>query len=274
MSPVNPPICDYDGSDYQERFWDHGGREYEDQAEALALRRLVPRGEGLLLEVGAGAGRHSPRYGSFDRVVLLDYSRTQLQQAQSRLGRSGRYRYVVADVYRLPFAAETFGAATMIRTLHHMADPLLALQQVRRVLGIKASLVLEFANKRNLKAIARWIARRQPWSPFDRAPVEFARLNFDFHPDAVRSWLLSAGFRVRRTLTVSHFRLPLLKRIIPLRVLVWLDGLAQFTGGLWQLSPSVFVLADAAEMPSRGFHRRPRHPHPGQVARGDSRDTF
>jgi hypothetical protein len=78
--------------------------------------------------------------------------------------------------------------------------------------------------------------------------VEFARLNFDFHPRAVRSWLGAAGFRVRRTLTVSHFRLPLLKRIVPLPVLVGLDSLAQLTGGLWQLSPSVFVLAEAVEV--------------------------
>jgi ubiquinone/menaquinone biosynthesis C-methylase UbiE len=246
MTRTQPPICDYEGSDYQERFWDRGGREYEDRAEAVALRRLLPEGRGSLLEVGAGAGRNSPRYSGFERVVLLDRSHTQLRQAQARLGRPGRYRYVVADVYRLPFAPGTFDAATMIRTLHHMADPEGALRQVRRVLGSGALFILEYANKQNLKSILRWILRRQAWSPFDRAPVEFARLNFDFHPAAVRSWLGQAGFRVTRTLTVSHFRLPLLKKVLPLVVLVWLDSLVQRTGGLWQLSPSVFLRAEAA----------------------------
>jgi len=265
MNPANPPICDYEGSDYQERFWDHGGRAYEDRAEAAALYRLLPRGEGSLLELGAGAGRNSPRYGGFARVVLLDYSRSQLRQAQGRLGLSGRYRYVVADVYRLPFAPETFHAATMIRTLHHMADPQGALRQVRGVLAPGSAFVLEYANKRNLKAIGRWIVRRQAWSPFDRAPVEFARLNFNFHPAAVRDWLREAGFRVRRTLTVSHFRQPLLKRLVPLGVLVWLEALSQRTGGLWQLSPSVFVRAEAVEEAANGFNRRQRRHLLGSV---------
>jgi len=54
-----------------------------------------------------------------------------------------------------------------------------------------------------------------------------------------------SGFAVERTLTVSHFRLGLLKRLIPLKLLVWMDSLAQFSGNFWQLTPSVFVLARA-----------------------------
>jgi ubiquinone/menaquinone biosynthesis C-methylase UbiE len=246
MNRTDPPICDYEGSDYQERFWDRGGRDYEDRVEAVALRRLLPSGEGNLLEVGAGAGRHSSRYAGFTQIVLLDHSRTQLQQARARLGHDGRYCFVVGDVYRLPFGAQAFRAATMIRTLHHMARPQAALAQCRRVLMTGAPFVLEYANKTNLKAIARWITRRQAWNPFDQAPVEFARLNFDFHPAAVRAWLRASGFRITRTLTVSHFRLGLLKRIVPLTFLVWLDSIAQWTGALWQLSPSVFVRAEAA----------------------------
>jgi len=33
---TNPPVCDYEGSDYQTSFWDKGGREYEDRTEAIA----------------------------------------------------------------------------------------------------------------------------------------------------------------------------------------------------------------------------------------------
>lgn len=252
MAPVTrsfPPICDYEGSDYQRRFWDQGGREYEDQVEAVALRRLLPAAGDRLLEVGAGAGRNTPRYGGFGEVVLLDYSRSQLEQARDRLGLEGRYRYVAADAYRLPFAPATFDAATMIRTLHHMADPVAALRQVRNVLKRGAAFVLEYPNKRNLKAILRWVARCQSWDPFDRSPVEFAPLNFDFHPAAVRGWLGEVGFDVKRQLTVSHFRLGLLKNAVPLRLLVALDSAAQLTGNLWQLSPSVFVLGIAVGEP-------------------------
>lgn len=245
MSQAPPLICDYEGSDYQEQFWERGGREYEDRAEAVALRRLLPAAGERLLEVGAGAGRNTPRYAGFRQIALLDYSRTQLERARDRLGVSQRYRYVAGDAYRLPFAPATFTAATMIRTLHHMTQPLAALCQVHGVLAPGAAFVLEYPNKRNLKAILRWFARRQRWNPFDPEPVEFAALNFDFHPASVRSWLAKAGFTLRRQLTVSHFRLGVLKRLLPLRLLVALDSAAQLTGDLWQLSPSVFVLAVA-----------------------------
>ncbi|MFH2039023.1 MAG: class I SAM-dependent methyltransferase, partial [Chloroflexota bacterium] len=113
---TKPPVCDYEGSDYQASFWGDGLREYEDRAEAIALKRLLPKSGQLLLELGAGAGRNTPRYTGFERIVLLDYSRTQLQQAQSRLGRSPKYTYVAADIYRLPFVDGLFDTATMIRT--------------------------------------------------------------------------------------------------------------------------------------------------------------
>lgn len=238
-------ICSYEGSDYQSSFWDQGERAYEDQVEALALRRLLPPQGNLLLELGAGAGRNTPRYQGFKRVVLLDYSLSQLEQAQKRLGDSHRYLYVAADVNRLPFVAGLFDAATMIRVLHHMPDAPRSLQQIRQVLQPGAVFILEFANKRNLKAILRYWLRKQSWNPFSLEPVEFAALNFDFHPKAVRSWLLQAGFSLERMLTVSHFRIGLFKRLLSLKLLVALDGLLQWTGNLIQLSPSVFVRCTA-----------------------------
>ena len=245
MNPEQPPICDYEGSDYQTSFWDRGDRAYEDQVEAIALKRLLPKSGKLLLEIGAGAGRNTPRYQAYQRVVLLDYSTTQLQQAQSRLGNSDRYTYVAADAYQLPFVPGVFDGGTMIRTLHHMAEPQRALEQVRLVLQPGATFILEYANKHNLKAILRYVLQMQSWSPFTPEAVEFTTLNFDFHPKSIRAWLEASRFSVERQLTVSHFRIGLLKRLFPLDMLVKLDSLAQLSGDLWQLSPSVFVLAQA-----------------------------
>jgi ubiquinone/menaquinone biosynthesis C-methylase UbiE len=245
MNPEQPPVCDYEGSDYQTSFWDSGGREYEDRAEALALHRLLPRSGELMLEVGAGAGRNTPRYQAYQRIVLVDYSASQLQQAQANLGLSHRYTYVAADVYRLPFVPGVFDGATMIRTLHHMAEPELALQQIRFALQSGANFILEYANKHNLKAILRYVMGRQSWSPFSKESVEFTELNFDFHPQSIRTWLEDSGFSINRQLTVSHFRLGTIKRLFPLDMLVKLDGLAQLTGDWWQLSPSVFAATTA-----------------------------
>lgn len=240
---TTPPVCNYEGSDYQSSFWDRGGREYEDRTEGIALKRLLPKRGRLLLELGAGAGRNTPRYLGFDRVVLLDYSRTQLEQAQQRLGTPDRYVYVAADVYRLPFVDGLFDGATMIRVLHHMADAPGALGQVKRAMQPGGVFILEFANKLNLKAILRYWLGRQTWSPFTLEPVEFVKLNFDFHPKAIRTWLEESGFTVKKTLSLSHFRVGLLKRLVPTGILVFLDSLLQLTGMWWQFTPSVFVKA-------------------------------
>ncbi len=245
MTEQRPPICDYEGSDYQTSFWDQGGRAYEDGAEAVALKRLLPVSGKLLLEIGAGAGRNTPRYTNFQRIVVMDYSLSQVQQAQARLGRSERYIYVAADVYRLPFINGLFDAATMIRVIHHLAEPSEALAQIRRVMQSGGIFILEFANKLNFKAILRYWLRLQDWSPFTLEPVEFAPLNFDFHPKTICAWMSKAGFKIERQLTVSHFRIGLLKRLIPTAVLVGLDALAQLTGNWWQLSPSVFSRSEA-----------------------------
>lgn len=261
----HPPICDYEGSDYQQSFWEQANRAYEDRVEAVALRRLLPTAGKLLLELGAGAGRNTPRYQGFERVVLLDYSLTQLQQAQARLGKMERYVYVAADVYRLPFVDNLFDAGTMIRVLHHIADVPLAFAQIHRVLSANAIFILEFASKHNLKAILRYWTGKQEWSPFTLEPVEFVPLNFDFHPKQVRLWLEEAGFTTEKTLTVSHFRLEPLKRIVPTSILVWLDSLAQLTGNWWQLTPSVFTrnrVAGKEETPqAEGFFQCPQCTH-------------
>lgn len=250
MNPAQPEICDYEGSDYQESFWESGGRAYEDRAEQLALRRVLPAGGRQLLEIGAGAGRNTLRYAGFDQITLLDYSRTQLELARARLGDTPRYRYVLADVYRMPFGAGSFDAATMIRTLHHLREPGAALGRVREVLTGGAAFVLEYPNKRNLKAIVRWLLRRQAWSPFDPAPVEFARLNFDFHPRAVRGWLTEAMFHVKRQVPVSHLRMDWLKRTVSLGLLLAAESLLQRLGTAWLYAPSVFIGAVAVG-PSR-----------------------
>jgi ubiquinone/menaquinone biosynthesis C-methylase UbiE len=256
------PICDYEGHPYQE-FWDEG-RAYEDGAERVALRALLPPAGRHLIEIGAGFGRLAELYGGYEQVVLFDYARSQLLQARERLGEAGpggrpRYLYVQGSFYSLPFARGLFDTVVIVRTLHHATDAPAVLSGVADVLAPSGAFVLEFANKHNLKAILRHALRRQSWSPFDLEPVEFVALNFDFHPAWVRRHLEEVGLQVERMRTVSHFRLNLLKRVVPTRLLVALDRLFQPTGALWQLSPSLFLRAvapaDKGPAPSGAFFR-------------------
>ena len=132
-----------------------------------------------------------------------------------------------------------------------MADAPAALRQIRNVLLPGGTFILEFANKRNLKSILRYFFRRQSWNPFSPESVEFAPLNFDFHPTTLRGWLTSLGYHIERTLPVSHFRVDLLKRLVPPALLAGLDSIFQWTGAWGQFSPSIFVRAGVPGMSVR-----------------------
>ncbi|NWG18665.1 MAG: class I SAM-dependent methyltransferase [Chloroflexi bacterium] len=234
-----PRICDYEGSNYRTEFWEARGRDYEDRVERVALRRLLPPAGRRLLEIGAGFGRLTNEYHAYEQVVLLDYSLSQLRYARQHLGDADRYLYVAADAYHLPFRPGSFDAATGIRVIHHISDMSAVFRQVRRVLIPGGVFILEFANKRHLKAMLRYALGKQSWNPYELSPVEFVELNFDFHPDYVQQRLEVARFETEKRLPVSFFRLASLKDRLPTDLLVGVDGLLQLTGLL--LTPSIFT---------------------------------
>ncbi len=243
-------VCDYGESTYRTDFWEGQGREYEDLAERRALQRLLPPRGRRLLDIGAGFGRLSEFYAGYDQAVLLDYSPSLLREARARLGDSPQHLYVAANFYTMPFAPASFDTAMMVRVIHHVEDVPALLGEVSRVLAGTGTFVLEHASKRHLKSILRYLLRRQEWDPFDPEPYEFVAMNYDFHPDWIRQRLAESTFHVKRGLTVSHFRLPLLKRLVPAPLLATLDGLCQPTGAWWQLTPSIFLQSQAGGPPA------------------------
>jgi ubiquinone/menaquinone biosynthesis C-methylase UbiE len=239
-------ICDYEGSDYKTRFWQDADRAYEDAVERVAIGRLLPARGRRIAEFGAGFGRLAGMYAGYDEVILLDYSRTLLEDAADRLGGDPRFKFVAADIYHLPLAPGVLDAATMIRVIHHIADVAAALTQIRRAVAPRGTFVLEFANKRNLKAMARHLARRQQWSPYALDPVEFVALNFDFHPAWMLERIRQAGFDVQDRLSASYLRAGFIKRTLPLKTMVRIDSALQRTASVALLSPSVFLKLSAA----------------------------
>ncbi|MGC8825484.1 MAG: class I SAM-dependent methyltransferase, partial [Anaerolineae bacterium] len=116
-----------------------------------------------------------------------------IQQARERWGHDPRFLFVVGSVYDLPFLPGRFDIVVMVRVIHHVADVPAAFQQIRTVLAKDGTFVLEFANKRNLKAILRYALRRQAENPFAFPPYEFAPINFNYHPGWMRRQWESAG---------------------------------------------------------------------------------
>lgn len=250
LMPNPTPVCDYEGSDYRTRFWQNQGRDYEDQVERVALRRLLPPRGRTLLDVGAGFGRLADEYAGYDRVVLFDYSRSLLREGRDHLGDDPRFIFVAGNWYNMPFVDGLFDALVQVRTLHHAADVPALFSELARIAHRDATYVLEFASKHNLKAMLRFWLGRQSWSPFQEQPVEFVELNFDFHPDWIRKQLVAAGFTPDDILTASHFRFAPLKRLVPTPLLVSLDSAIQTTGRWWQLSPSVFLRSRLSQPPA------------------------
>lgn len=248
MQQVSPiPVIDYEGSQYRADFWRGSERQYEDLVERLALRRLLPTHGGRLVEIGAGFGRLADLYRNYEQVILFDYSRSLLQEAVNDLGGDGRLVFVAGNLYTLPLASQSFDSLVMVRVMHHLADVPAALQQLRRVLHRHSVGVIEYANKRNLKAILRWAAARQGWSPWTPEPIEFVKLNYNFHPSWMEERLQAAGLRIEERLAVSHFRLGALKARVKAQTLARVDSWLFEVGGIFPLAPSVFLKIGAPD---------------------------
>ena len=109
------------------------GREYEDLAERIALRKLLPPRGGASIEFGAGFGRLADLYDGYEQVILLDYARSGLQEAQERLGRPVAFSMSrpISIICPLPRVCDT---AVTVRVLHHIADVPAALLHIAAML--------------------------------------------------------------------------------------------------------------------------------------------
>ncbi|MDA8202718.1 MAG: methyltransferase domain-containing protein [Chloroflexi bacterium] len=231
----------YDDLRYRDVFW--AAREYEDRCDRAAIRALLPLVGERLIEVGAGYGRLADEYRGFREIVLFDASAVHVDAAREEFRNDPQVRVEHGDAYALPFADGTFDAVVCVRVVHHLEHPEAVFAEFARVLRPGGVLVLEFANKRNLKAILKRALRRQAWSPFTTEPHEYLPLHFDRHPLDVRRMLRRVGLRVEATRTVSLFRLPMLRGRVPARWLAALERPLQGPLGAVTPGPSVFVRA-------------------------------
>ena len=137
----------------------------------------------------------------------------------------------------------------MIRVMHHVTDVKAALREIRRIAKNHGTFIMEYANKRHVKAVLLHLLGRRP-NPFSPEPLEFAPMHFDFHPRWMDENLREAGFTPAETLSLSFFRLQLLKKIFPPRFLAALDGLLQKPLAPLRLTPSIMVKCLAEPQPT------------------------
>lgn len=236
-------IVDYDSTHYDyTKYW--AGREYEDAVEKIALAKLLPPTGGSLIDVGGGFGRLLKEYvGKYQKLTLLDFSQENLDKAASllRAHHDAPLQLTKGDVYNLPFANQTFDAGFMIRVMHHLEDPAKALGEIYRVMKPNSVFVLEFANKCHLKSRLKYgLNFCQDETPFNQL-TKGSGVFLNFHPQQIIKIVAGLGWYVDTVLSVSNFRSPFLKRVLPTSLLIKLDDGCQKLFAKWYLGPSIFL---------------------------------
>jgi SAM-dependent methyltransferase len=112
----------------------------------VILSELALTSRDHLLEVGCGGGallKEALRSGC--RAAGIDHSSEMVQLARDENHEAvaaGRLKVLEGNADRLPFENETFTCATMTGVLGFLPDPLVALKEIRRVLGRGGRLVV------------------------------------------------------------------------------------------------------------------------------------
>ena len=236
----------YDDPDFNYAEW-WRGREYEHEAEVMAIRRLLGGQKfGHAVDVGGGFGRLSVVLADYaDRVTLVDSSIQQLDLSKGFLARhpSVDSRLMVAS--ELGFPNASVDLVTMIRVMHHLPDPTAAFAEVSRILRPGGTAIIEAANTMHAVSRLRYMVRgeRVPAAAVDigsRGDIPYV----NHHPETVEGQLEVAGLHVRRRLSVSNLRHPVVKMVMPRRVMLAVEDAAQERLAGIRFGPSMFYLLE------------------------------
>lgn len=262
---TDPDITLYDKYDYDyTSYWKN--RSYEHEAEAMAISRIFSSHAGSwCVDIGGSFGRHVPQYYQrFHNCVIADYSIKALVQAREEMKKRGitNVHVVAANAYHLPFREDVFDAGLMIRVMHHLEKPEEVIEEISRILAPDSVFVLEAANKIHLKSLIRAFLTFK-WSyPFSTEPVDVSSggkegsgngesgIMKNYHPKYVKNLLVSHETALRRTLGISFFRIPFLKRVVPHSLLVRAESVFQRLFGWLPFTPSILFEIYSIKEPS------------------------
>ena len=236
-------VSDYNGYDYKTEFWEKADREYEDQADRMAIRKLLPKRMEKFADIGGGYGRLANEYLKRARkVYIFDYSKSELKQAREIYG--DKIETKAGDIYKLPFKNGELDGLMMVRVTHHLEHLDKAIAELYRVLKPGGVAVIEVANKRTLPKIARFVTRRSKVNPFDKTVANYKEISADgfynYHPKYVEEIFEKVGFQREKVLSVSNFRSRALKKMFGTQNLVKMEDKAQKALAGIRFAPSIY----------------------------------
>ena len=239
----------YDNDNYNYLdYW--AGRDYEHQAEEMAIKRLIKgRKFKHAADIGGGYGRLCVLLSKYsDKVTLVEPSKAQLGIAKQYLKEHKDIDQKLMQADDLKFKDGALDLVTMIRVMHHLPNPMPELKEIHRVLAKDGTFVLELANYAHGRNRFKHFIKRKPLpvKPVDirsaenRREEEIAFVNHN--PKTVIQQLDSVGFTVDKVLSVSNLRSPKLKKMVPRGVMLSLEKIMQPTLAHTYFGPSVFFL--------------------------------
>ena len=236
-------VSDYNNYDYKKIFWEDADREYEDQADRIAIRKLLPKRMDKFADIGGGYGRLANEYLKRARkVYLFDYSKSELKQAKEIYG--DKIETKQGDIYKLPFRDNELDGLMMVRVTHHLKELDKALKELYRVLKPGGVAVIEIANKRTLPKMARFVTRKSKVNPFDLTVANYTEIGtlgfFNYHPKYVEKMFEEVGFNCERVLSVSNFRSQALKKVFGTQNLIRMESRAQDVLAGIRFAPSIY----------------------------------
>ena len=236
-------VSDYNGYDYKAEFWEKTDREYEDQADRMAIRKLLPKRMEKFADIGGGYGRLANEYLKRARkVYIFDYSKSELKQAKEIYG--DKIETKSGDIYKLPFKDNELDGLMMIRVTHHLKHMDKAMAELYRVLKPGGVAVIEVANKRTLPKMVRYATGRSKVNPFDKKVANYKEISADgfynYHPKYVEEIFEKTGFVREKVLSVSNFRSRKLKKVFGTQNLVKMEDKAQKALAGIRFAPSIY----------------------------------
>ena len=237
-------VADYNGYDYKKIFWEDADREYEDLADRMAIRKLLPKKMKNFVDIAGGYGRLADEYLSrAEKSTISDYSKTELADAKKKYG--DKINTKAGDIYSLPFKDETFDSLMMIRATHHFKDMKTVIKELYRILEPGGIAVIEVANKKTLPKILRYWTKKSKVNPFDKKPSKIDGLTmYNYHPKYIEDLFKKQGFSIKKVLSVSNFRSAKLKKLFGTKNLVKLENSAQSLLAPVRFAPSIYYLLE------------------------------
>lgn len=243
----------YDTYDYPS-YW--VGRDYEHGAEIIAIKAFLEKLPKIssITEIGAGFGRLTKSYiFRANRVTLVDPSARLLKLARINI-KNRKVKFVQSKLENLQGKVKRNSAdlVILVRVLHHIDDVDKAFSIINKTLTKNGYFILEFANKRHLKATISEFLKGNFTFPLEIFPQDLRSKKsrrdkvipfINYHPDIIKQKLKEHKFEILEVRSVSNIRSPLMKKLLPTEVCLAIEKNLQKVLSKINFGPSIFILS-------------------------------